>query len=311
MEKQEILDQIESLKKQYGEWSYDIPLPHGIWTKGNLQIPHTRLKRIVQLSKDLVGKPLSECRVLDLGSLDGQFSIEFAMQGAQVLGVEIREASISKAIFCRDVLGLKNLEFRQGDARDISVATHGMFDIIICSGLLYHLTAGDAIALINKMHEMSNKLAIVDTHIALEPIHPYGKDGVSYHGVLQIEHDKKDEQSLKATRLWASWDNPESFWFTRPSLVNIFTKAGFSSVYECFAPAHVNFGKPGIEHKDRCTFVAIKGQKIQMLTSPVATDFKEELPEHSLDYMAAPVSNGQGNASLLGRIKNKLKRIGG
>jgi hypothetical protein len=311
MEKKEILDQIESLKKEYGDWSYDIPLTHDIWTKGNLKIPHTRLKRIVQLASDVVGKPLSECKVLDLGSLDGQFSIEFAQQGAQTVGIEIRDANIKKAIFCKDVLGLKNLEFRQGDARDISAATHGTFDIIICSGLLYHLTASDSISLISKMFDMSTKLVVIDTHIALEPKNPYFKNKSEYFGVSYNEHGKTDAQNLKANRLWASWDNHESFWFTRPSLVNILNKTGFSSVYECFTPAHVNFGKPGVEHKDRCTFVAIKGQKLQLVTSPVANDFVEDLPEKSLDYSIPPVNNNLQNPTLLRRIKNKLKRITG
>ena len=89
MEKSEIIERLNNLKQQYGEWSYDIPLPYNIWTKGNIQMPHTRLKRIVQLVNDTVGKPLSECRVLDLGCLDGQFSIEFAQQGATTLGIEV------------------------------------------------------------------------------------------------------------------------------------------------------------------------------------------------------------------------------
>ena len=88
--------------KQYGDWTYDIPLPFGIWTKGNLKMPHTRLKRIVQIVKDVCHKPFSDIRVLDLGCLDGIFSIEFAKQGSETIGVEIREANIIKALFCKE-----------------------------------------------------------------------------------------------------------------------------------------------------------------------------------------------------------------
>jgi len=304
MKKEELLSKLEAIKRQHGEWAYDIPLKDDVWTRGNLKIPHTRLKRIVQLCSDLVGKPLNECRVLDLGALDGQFSIEFAQQGAQTIGIEIREANIVKALFCKEVLGLDNLEFHQDDARNISVEKYGMFDIIICSGLLYHFTAGDAIEIMSNMHKMSNKLVVLDTHIALEPKNAYNYSGLEVFGVPYYEHDQNDSQELKAGRPLASWDNHESFWFTRPSLVNILSTIGFSSVYECFTPRHVNFGRPGLEHKDRCTFVAVKGQKVNMITSPMATNFIENAPEGSLDYAIIPVIQ----PSLVKRIKNRLKR---
>ena len=41
-----------------------------------------RLRRIVQVAADLLGKPLSQARVLDLACLEGHYGIEFAMQGA-------------------------------------------------------------------------------------------------------------------------------------------------------------------------------------------------------------------------------------
>ena len=106
--KAEIESRIAELKRELGDWTYDIPLGNGVWTRGNQKIPHTRLKRILQIVVDLCAKPISACRVLDLGCLDGMFSIEFALHGAQTVGVEIREANIRKAEFCKEVLGLQN-----------------------------------------------------------------------------------------------------------------------------------------------------------------------------------------------------------
>lgn len=286
MEKKELLEQIENLKREYGAWTYDIPLPFDVWTRGNINIPHTRLKRTVQIVSDLVGKPLSECRILDLGCLDGIFSIEFALHGAETIGIEVREDNIKKAIFCKEVLNLNNLDFRQEDARNISIESHGMFDAIICSGLLYHLTASDAIELISKMFNMSNKLVVIDTHIALEPVKSYLSDNDEYWGKLHNEHNEQDTQEIKSKKLWASWDNNQSFWFTRPSLINILNMIGFTSTYECFTPSHINFGRPGIEHLDRCTFVALKGKKCNLITSPAANSLNENFPEKSLDYCA-------------------------
>jgi len=89
MSKTEIESRICQLVTQYNRWTYDIPLPDGIWTAGNEGIPHTRLKRVMQVLCDVLDKPLSACRILDLGCLDGIFSIECGMHGADVTGIEI------------------------------------------------------------------------------------------------------------------------------------------------------------------------------------------------------------------------------
>jgi hypothetical protein len=78
-----IESQLAELKRQFGEWTYDIPLQHGNWTKGNVNVLlHTRFERIVQIVNDLCSKPLASCRILDLRCLDGLFSIEVASHGA-------------------------------------------------------------------------------------------------------------------------------------------------------------------------------------------------------------------------------------
>jgi len=282
--KESIQQRLEDIKQKYGEWTYDIPLPFDIWTRGNLKIPHTRLKRIVQVVRDLSVKPLSECRILDLGCLDGIFSIEFAQHRANTIGVEIREDNIKKAIFCKEALGLHNLEFRQDDVRNISVESYGRFDAIICSGILYHLPAADALNLINVMFKMVNRVVVIDTHVALKPKERIVLDNNEYWGVTYREHSNDATPEHKAKQLWSSADNPNSFWFTRPSLINILSRAGFSSVYECFIPAHINFGKPGIEALDRCTFVTLKDKICELTTSPSAIGVQEYWPEGSLTY---------------------------
>ena len=309
MQTQEDLQRaLEKLKAEYGEWTFDIPLPFNVWTRGNLQVPHTRLKRIVQVVSDLSEKPLSECRILDLGCLDGIFSIEFAKHGANTIGVEIREANIKKAIFCKEALELHNLDFRQDDVRNISIESYGRFDAIVCSGILYHLPAADAIKLINRMYEIVNRVVVIDTHVALKPIERFMYGDDEYWGRIYREHSDSATIEMKAKSLWASADDPTSFWFTRPSLVNILNEAGFSSVYECFTPAHLNFGRPGLEHRERCTFVALKDDICNIATSPSANTLKEKWPEDSLSYAVEPTIQ-QERRPLHKRVISRLKRL--
>lgn len=306
--KESIQQRLDELKREYGDWTYDIPLPFDIWTRGNLQIPHTRLKRIVQVVNDLSEKPLSECRILDLGCLDGLFSIEFALHGANTVGVEIREANIKKAIFCKEVLELNNLDFRQDDVRNLSLESYGKFDFVVCSGILYHLPAADAIKLIQTMFEIVNRSVVIDTHVALIPKERFLDGNNEYWGNTFREFPDDATQEKIAKSLRRSADNPTSFWFTRSSLINILSKAGFSSVHECFIPAHLNFGKPGIEFQDRCTFVALKDDICEIKTSPSASGLQEDWPESSLTY-APSITSPSRPMPLYEKVLFKLKKM--
>lgn len=282
---QDVKDGLNKLIQEHGEFIYDIPLSDGVWTRGNEGLSHMRLKRILQIVSDISKKPLDTIRVLDLGSLEGQFSLEFAYHGSDTIGLEIREVNIIKSNFCKDNLQLKNVTFIQDDVRNISVEKYGMFDVIICSGLLYHLTGYDSIELMVKLYEMTTNMVVIDTHIALEPkdtwTTPWGK---KYNGITILEHKPNESEDLKQARVLASSGNDYSFWFTRPSLVNLIIDSGFSSVYEAFGPVHLNFGKDDVEHNDRCTFVAIKGAHKYLYTSPNANLNNDRFPEGSLSY---------------------------
>lgn len=283
--KESIQQKLDEIKGEYGEWSFDIPLPFDIWTAGNLQIPHTRLRRLIQVVSDLSRKPLSECRILDLGCLDGLFSIEFALHGAKVVGVEVREANVKRADVCKEILGLDNLEFRQDDVRNISLETYGEFDAIVCSGILYHLPAADAIDLVHTMYQMVRRVSVIDSNMSLAPQERFVHGGKEYWGVTYREYPDDTPKDVIEKAIWSSADNPTSFWFTRPSLVNMLGNAGFSSVYECFNPIHLNFGKPGIERVDRCTFAAIKDKVCEIKASPAVNGLQEKWPERSLSYV--------------------------
>jgi len=291
MDKAQIEAEIVRLVDRFGPWTYDIPLPHGVWTRGNQRIPHTRLKRVVQIAADFAAKPISECRVLDLGCLDGIFSIEFALHGASTIGVEIRESNIEKARFAQKCLNLSNVSFVRDDVRNITSERYGIFDIIICSGILYHLDAESVFLLIEKMYNMASRAAIIDTHISLNPTFSIRHNGISYHGHNYGEHVDGELQDSKNKKPWSSYDNAQSLWLTRPSLVNALSSAGFVSVYECFVPAHLNFGRPGLEAIDRCTFVAVKGEQTRLHTAPLANSLTELWPEGSLAYSTATTSS--------------------
>jgi SAM-dependent methyltransferase len=295
---------LAEINKGYGRWRKE----KGEWSRGNDNVPNTRLRRIVQAANDLSPKPLSECRVLDLGCLDGQYSVEFALHGASVIGVDVRESNLRQARTAKEALGLDRLEFIQDDVRNVTVERVGTFDIIVCSGLLYHLNVPDVFRFTEELFRLTNRLAIIDTHISLVPDSREEYNGKVYQGHHYKEHGSDEKEATKASRSLASWGNDRSFVFTRPSLVNLLTHVGYSSVHECLSPAHLNYGEPGLEHRDRCAFVAVKSAAVTIRTSPSVNDLIEDHPEDHLTYPLGRPPDPR-KTSLPDRVKKKLLRI--
>jgi SAM-dependent methyltransferase len=226
---------------------------------------HLRLRRVVQTIADIEQKPWSQLRILDLGSYQGAFALEFALQGAQVVAIEGREASNAIAAAAARLRNLSNVEFITDDVRNLSLARHGAFDVILCSGILYHLPAEDGCEFVHAIAQVCKHLTIIDTHVGLRNFRPTVScewRGRTYFGTAFREHSPGDDVTTKLSRSLASLDNPSSFWMTKPSLLNLFRDVGFTSVSEILRPQSF------LDFADRLTFAAIKGEPQHSFMSP-------------------------------------------
>jgi 2-polyprenyl-3-methyl-5-hydroxy-6-metoxy-1,4-benzoquinol methylase len=298
----------EEFIAENGEWTaMAIKLPDGTYTRAPA-VDH-RLKRLVQAAHDFAAKPLAECRVLDLACLEGQYAIEFALHGAEVVGIEGRQVSVDKCNYAKNALSLTKATFVRDDVRNLSAGKYGRFDIVICSGILYHLTAQDAANFLLKISEVCNGIALLDTHISVSGRTSVSVNGSTVHGHFYTEHYDDDDESAKSSRLWASLDNKTSFWFTEPALMNLMIDAGFTSVVNILAPA-----MPG-EFLDRKTYLARKGAKSRILTSDLTHDepshYVPEGPNLRVDASQRPpgVIFSAAKRSLPPSVKNAIKPI--
>jgi SAM-dependent methyltransferase len=265
---------LSEVAARHGEWTaHDVYLGDGVSTFPSLGPDLSRLRRVVQLAADLTGRPLSELRVLDLGALEGQFAIEFALQGANAVAIEGRETNAAKARVAAELLGLERLEIRVEDVRELSAERHGTFDVVLCLGLLYHLDADDLFPFIGRLAEVCGSLLILDTHVGLSPRKVYRHDGHEYRGISFAEHSSHASAAQRERLLWASLDNEKSFWPTRPSLLNALQRAGFTSVLECGVPA---MARP----RDRVCFAALRGSRVELRSVSTVGDAPAvEVPE--------------------------------
>jgi SAM-dependent methyltransferase len=266
VDREEARKGLDEVVARHGAWTaHDVYLGDGVSTFPALGPDLSRLRRVVQLAADLTARPLSELRVLDLGALEGQFAIEFALQGAEAVAIEARETNAAKARVAAELLGLERLDVRVEDVRDLRAERHGTFDVVLCLGLLYHLDADDLFPFIDRLAEVCSLLLILDTHIGLSPRKVHRHDGHEYRGITFVEHSSHASAGQRERSLWASLDNESSFWPTRPSLLNALQRAGFTSVLECGVPA---MARP----RDRVTFAALRGSPVELRSVSTGAD---------------------------------------
>jgi SAM-dependent methyltransferase len=210
---------------------------------------------VVQAVADLVGKPLSDLRILDLGCQEGGYAIEFALHGAEVVGIEAREANIDKARARAAALGVDRVTFELGDVRDLTERRFGPFDVVLCLGIVYHLEARDAVRLIEDCFSLCDRLLVVRSAVGLSADFDEVVNGRRYRG-------RRYREDVR--HLGASIDNEVSILPTRATLLNLLADVGFASVLEVRNPV-----VPGFDNlRDSVTYAAIRGERIPFRSAP-------------------------------------------
>jgi SAM-dependent methyltransferase len=278
----EILTRKREFERRHGRWESDnIELGDGVYTLGPEVAggPAARVPATLQLARDALGVPFEGLRALDLGAAEGIFAIELARQGASVVAVEGRRPGIERARFAKELLGLTQLELVHGDVRELDRQRHGSFDLVLCLGILYHLPAPDLFRFVHELARVTERVAVIDTHVSHAPRQSVASGGQTYWGRHYREHDPASTTQEREAESRASLDNEQSFWLTRPSLYNLLGHAGFTSVLEARLPRAVSI-------QDRVTLVAYKGERQEPLCVDGAAGFLEwrerETLEHSL-----------------------------
>jgi 2-polyprenyl-3-methyl-5-hydroxy-6-metoxy-1,4-benzoquinol methylase len=221
-----------------------------------------KVRRIMQITRDLSVKPFEALRILDLGCGEGVYAIEAGLRGAEVVAVDARDQRMSRGATCAARHGLENVRFIQEDVRRVTKETYGAFDVVLFLGLLYHLDAPDVFAVMENIAGLCSRLLVVDTLVSPAAETEAGWKGGIYPGQRFREHADEDTDEVRQSRVLKSIDNPLSFRFTRESLLRALHGSGFSSVLECRVPF-----EPG-KADDRVTLAALRGTPVIVSTYP-------------------------------------------
>lgn len=246
--------------------AHNIRLDDGTLTKPELPHPISAEPWLVSAKRVLATAfPGDKSRhsVLDLGCLEGGYSVEFARMGFRATGLEVRDSSIAACRWVQSRVNLPQLSFVQDDAWN--AGKHGTFDAVFCCGLLYHIDRPRAF--IKMLSQVAQRVLILQTHFATDRPQNNFKltdmcENENAAGRWYTEFETPPDPTLKESSRWSSWDNTRSFWLTRGWLLQCLVEGGFDLVFEQFdslRPSIVDSMNAGYYHKqDRGTFVGIR-----------------------------------------------------
>lgn len=138
--------------------------------------------------------------ILELGALEGAHTFMLAERpGIQrVLALEGREANLRKARFVQELLKARNAEFAQANLEHARLAEFGTFDIVFCSGLLYHLP--EPWKLIEQFPAVAPAVFIWTQYAAEEEAKDIGR---GLRGKIHVEGGPEEPLSgMSATSTW-------------------------------------------------------------------------------------------------------------
>ena len=156
-------------------------------------------------------------KAVDLGAGHCKFTDIASVFFKEVHAVDSRDVRVPKSL-------PENVTFIKANAVEHDLSD---YDVIICLGLLYHLTAKEQISIFKKAFQ---KELIIDTHMAIEP----NDISEGFNGSFYQEAENKKEM-MKNPK--ASTTTLKSFWFEETEFVRMLKDIGYMQIIK-FEPEH-------------------------------------------------------------------------
>jgi SAM-dependent methyltransferase len=231
-------------------------------TLGFLTAEHPWLLSAKRILTMIYPEGLQGKRIVDLGCLEGGFTVEFARMGMNALGIEVRKSNFENCLYVKEQLSLSNLSFANDDVWN--VASYGSFDIVFCCGILYHLECPGQF--VRQLAAICKKVIIINTHFATVSSNsrfPLGE--MTMHEGMEgrwfREYDPANDTELEKYK-WSAWSNYRSFWLRREYIPHLLRNAGFELAFEQFDHLGQNIAQEMIagsyNKDDRGVFVGVK-----------------------------------------------------
>ena len=211
--------------------AHNIILDDGSETKPDADFPIARAPWFLAAKRclhALYPQGFEGLRIVDLACLEGGYTVEFARMGfGETVGIEARPSNFTNCKFVKERVNLPNLNFVLDDVWHLE--KYGMFDVVFCSGILYHLDAPKRF--IEVMAKTARRAVLINTHFStVTPIDSYGLSELVENEGLPGRWFPEPPAAEDAS--WGAWGNARSFWIQREYLIQAIQTAGFPLVFE-------------------------------------------------------------------------------
>ncbi|MBW8011424.1 MAG: methyltransferase domain-containing protein [Chloroflexi bacterium] len=255
---QEIRDEVNRL----APFLHKVDLPYNLSTYvpelSHRKIEYTRVSNLVKHAfpalVEACGGTMQGKRVLDVACNCGGFSVEAAkLKSEYILGIDIVDHYIEQANFIKRALGLHHMNFKVMDIDNLDKSTVGLFDVVFCFGILYHLE--NPIHTMRRLASVTKNIMLVDTSVIHIPAYfrPFFRKPL---WLMKFPAAPKVDSNSASTSLWRSKERVGQFRPNEVAVVDLLKFLGFSKIEK------IEPNQKGLEERyyagKRVTFLAIR-----------------------------------------------------
>lgn len=173
---------------------------------------------------------LDGMRLLELGPLEAAHSFQLERLGAaSIVGIETNVDAFLKCLIVKEILDLKKTRFMFGDALEFLNKTEDRFDMVFCSGVLYHMS--DPVALIKAICNVTDKCFIWTHYYNDECGNTDGNRTKRHVNILGFDADYYElEYPQRNNRSFLGGNKNLRAWMTRDDIVACFKYFGLNDV---------------------------------------------------------------------------------
>lgn len=215
-----------------GGWNCAFPPEYGV-TAGQMALYSDAR---VHWALDQYG-PMDNTSVLELGPLEGSHSYILEKRGAaEILAIEANKQAFFKCLLAKEIYGLTRCRYLLGDFEKFLAKTDRHFDIIMASGVLYHMQ--NPVEVLDMICRKCDALILL-THY-FDPVlmpqsdprrRPFSDqpEHFEYHGHRYTLHRRTYHHAWQADSYCGGPDDTH-YWMLRSDIEALCKKNGFDDI---------------------------------------------------------------------------------